>query len=48
MKNLAYMVVVSRPYWLSYYAKDRKRVAWVVLAAYESSCGGPNAVQQIK
>lgn len=43
-----YMVVVSRPYWLSYYAKDPKRVAWVVLAAYESSCGGRNSVQRIR
>jgi len=34
----AYMVVVSRPYWLSFYAADPKKVAWVVIAAYESSC----------
>lgn len=33
-----YMVVVSRPYWLSFYAKDRKKVAWVVTAAYETTC----------
>jgi hypothetical protein len=30
-----YMVVVNRPYWLSFYARDPKRVAWVVAAAYE-------------
>lgn len=42
------MVVVSRPYWLSYYAKDPKRVSWVVLAAYESGCGGQNSVERIK
>lgn len=47
-KKATYMVVVSRPYWLSYYAKDPKRVAWVVLAAYESSCGGRNSVQRIR
>jgi len=35
----SYMVVVSKPYWLSFYAKDPKKVAWVVIAAYESSCG---------
>ncbi|MGC2248529.1 MAG: hypothetical protein WA609_18120 [Terriglobales bacterium] len=35
-KRLAYMIVVSRPYWLSFYARDAKRVAWVVAAAYES------------
>ena len=34
-----YMVVVSRPYLLSFYAKDPKRVAWVVAAAYETFCG---------
>jgi hypothetical protein len=30
-----YLVVVSRPYWLSFYANDPKRVAWVVKAAFE-------------
>lgn len=33
-----YMVVVSRPYWLSFYAADESKVAWVVIAAYKS-CG---------
>lgn len=33
-----YMVVVSRPYWLSFYARDPDRVVWVVIGAYESSC----------
>jgi len=33
-----YTVVVSRPYWLSFYAKDPGKVAWVVLAAYEYKC----------
>jgi hypothetical protein len=33
-----YKVVVSRPYWLSFYAKDSRKVAWVVLAAYEYKC----------
>lgn len=36
--GLRYMIVVGRPYWLSFYSKDRNRVAWVVLAAYEISC----------
>jgi len=31
-----YMVVVSRPYWLSFYARDPKKIAWVVIAEYES------------
>lgn len=47
-KKATYMIVVSRPYWLSFHAKDRNRVAWVVAAAYESSCGGRNSVQRIK
>jgi len=43
-----YMVVVSRPYWLSFYARDAKRVAWVVAAAYLSSCDKNNSVTRIK
>jgi hypothetical protein len=37
-KRASYMIVVSRPYLLSFYAKDPKEVAWVVTAAYEVSC----------
>jgi len=33
-----YLVVVSRPYWLSFYAKDPGRTAWVAIAAFESTC----------
>ena len=29
-----YLVVVSRPYWLSFYSRDANKVAWVVVAAY--------------
>jgi hypothetical protein len=47
-KSETYMVVVSRPYWLSFYARDPKRVAWVVAAAYLSSCGKNNSVTRIK
>lgn len=32
------MVVVSRPYLLSFHARDPKRVAWVVVAAYKLWC----------
>jgi hypothetical protein len=46
--RVSYMVVVSRPYWLSFYAKDTKKVAWVVIAAYESSCGKGNSVTRIR
>jgi len=34
----SYTVVVSRPYWLSFYARDPKRVAWVAVAADETPC----------
>ena len=37
-KSSRYMVVVSRPFFLSFYAHDPKKVAWVVVAAY----GSPN------
>jgi hypothetical protein len=47
-KAETYMVVVSRPYLLSFYAHDPKRVAWVVTAAYLSSCGKNNSVTRIK
>jgi hypothetical protein len=39
-KSKSYMAVVSRPYWLSFYAHDPKRVAWVAVIAYEATCGG--------
>jgi hypothetical protein len=37
-KPETYMVVVSKPYWLSFYAEDESKVAWVVIAAYKA-CG---------
>jgi hypothetical protein len=33
-----YMVVVTRPYWLSFYSHGQDKVAWVLAAAYEE-CG---------
>src|ERR1700683_752101 len=36
----SYIVVVSRPYWLSFYSRDPQKVAWAIWAAYESSGGG--------
>lgn len=33
-RGVRYMVVVSRPYWLSTYAKSPEKTAWVVTAAY--------------
>ena len=37
-KKATYMIVLSRPYLLSFYAKDPKRVAWVVIGTYKFSC----------
>jgi hypothetical protein len=34
----AYMIVASRPYWLSFYTKNPTEVAWVVIAAWEIFC----------
>lgn len=47
-KRETYMVVVSRPYWLSFYDREPSRVAWVVLAAYVSACSKNNAVTRIR
>lgn len=30
-----YFVIVSRPYWLSYFAQDREKVAWVATRVYK-------------
>lgn len=37
-KQNKYRVVVSRPYWLSFSAKNRQRVVWVMRALWESGC----------
>jgi hypothetical protein len=42
-----YMIVISRPYHLSFYSKT-DRVAWVPIAAYRSSCGDDNDATQFK
>lgn len=47
-KDVVYMIVVSRPYVMSFYARDPKHVAWVPIAAYRSSCSGKNAVTRLK
>lgn len=33
-----YWIVVARPYWLTFYAAKRQRVAWLPLALYEAGC----------
>jgi hypothetical protein len=47
-KAESYMVVVSRPAWLRFYAKDPNRVAWVILGAFESSCSSTNSIKRLK
>jgi hypothetical protein len=47
-KAHSYMVVVSKPFLLTFYAHDPKRIAWVVIAAYDTSCDEPNSVTRIK
>ena len=37
-RTKSYMVVVSRPYLVSFYAKDPKRIAWIVIGAFAMSC----------
>jgi hypothetical protein len=45
---VSYLVVVSRPYLVSFYAKDASKIAWIVVGAYESSCNKNNHVKRIK
>ena len=42
-----YMIVLSKPYLPSFCAKDPKRIAWVVIGAYKSSCEKRNPVSRI-
>lgn len=38
-RRTSYVIVVSRPYWLSFYSADPRKVAWVAIADWESPCG---------
>jgi hypothetical protein len=42
------MIVLSKPYLLSFYAKDAKKVVRVVIGAYKFSCEKGNPVSRIK
>jgi hypothetical protein len=42
-----YVVVVNRPYLLSFYAKNSNRVTWVLRAVYEAGCGEDKAIRRI-
>ena len=39
------MVVVSRPYLVTFYARDPRQTAWIAVAAYESFCDRPESAQ---
>lgn len=43
-----FMVVVSKPAWLTFYARDPRRIAWIVTATYEITCDGANSVTRIR
>ena len=43
-----YEVAVSRPYWLSFYARDPKRVAWVVIYGAVTASKKGSSKQQAK
>jgi hypothetical protein len=47
-RKTTYMIVLSKPYLLSLYAKDPQKIAWVVTGAYKSSCEKGNSVTRIK
>ena len=36
-----YMVVVSRPYLVTFYARDPTRIAWIAIAVFETFCESP-------
>jgi hypothetical protein len=39
-RRQTYMVVVSRPSLVTFYAREPRKIAWIAVAAYESSCEG--------
>jgi hypothetical protein len=43
-----YMVVLSKPFWLTFYAHDLNHIAWIPVAAYKVSCGGENSVIRLR
>ena len=47
-KKVTYMVVVSRPYWLSFFSRDARKVAWTAIAAYEVGCRKDNSVTRVQ
>jgi len=47
-KDKSYMVVVSRPYLATFYARDAMKIAWTVVAAFEAGGDTGNSVSRIK
>lgn len=46
--KFSYMVVVSRPYTMSFYAQNPEKVSWIPIAAYKVGCGDDNSVTVVK
>ena len=44
----SYMVVVSRPYLATFYARDPKRIAWIPIAAFEAGCNLDNSAVRVR
>ncbi len=47
-KDKSYMVVVSRPYLATFYARNPMKIAWIAIAVFEVSCDAANSVTRIK
>ena len=46
--KVSYMIEVSRPFWLSFFSRDPKKVAWAAIAVYEMGCGKGNSVTRVQ
>jgi hypothetical protein len=42
------MVVVSRPYLATFYARNPRKIPWMVIAAFEADCDTGNSVTRMK
>ena len=44
-RKTKYLIVVSKPAWLSFYAKDKQRIAWVVVDGDQIDCKWNGAIE---
>lgn len=47
-EDRSYMVVVSRPYLATFYARDPKKIAWMPIAAFEAGCNLDNSAVKVR